>query len=156
MDTVHIDWGEGVIRFDSIGKANISRLDEKGFYAILGAVYNSEKKYWENLKLLYVGQAFDQTLRERIPQEHSAYECAFDYQRKHSGVGIVVMLGTIKNSIVEKLTQQFFDDIECCLVYCNRPLCNTSCQETYTGRTLMIINEGNYSPLKEECDCSEK
>lgn len=81
MATVHINWGKGVIRFNQIKDFRLGRLDEKGFYAILGAIYNSNTKNWGNLKLLYIGQAFDQPLRERISQEHPAYECVFKYQK---------------------------------------------------------------------------
>jgi len=155
MDTVHINWEESVIRFSNIKDSNNSKLDGKGFYAILGAIYNAEKNNWGNIKLLYIGQAFGQTLRERIQQEHPAYECVFDYQKKYSNVGIVVMLGVIEKSTVEKLTQQLFDDIECCLVFRNQPLCNTSCKESYSGRDLKVINTGHPYPLKEECPCSK-
>lgn len=155
MDTVHIDWDEIVIRFNNVGDSKRPKLDEKGFYAVLGAVYNPKTDKWGNIKLLYIGQAFDQTLRERIPQEHPAYACVFDYQRRHSGVCIVVMLGTVEKSTVAKLTQQLLNDIECCLIFCNQPLCNTSCEESYSGRDLKVINTGHSYPLKKECSCSE-
>lgn len=155
MDTVHIDWDETVIRFKNVKDSKRPKLDKKGFYAILGAVFNTKTKKWGTLKLLYIGQAFDQNLRERVPQEHPAYECVFNYQKKHSSVDIVVMLGTIKKSTVQKSTQQLFNDIECCLILCNQPLCNTSCKDSYSGRDLKVINAGHPFPLKKECSCSE-
>lgn len=155
LDTIHINWDETVIQFHNIKDSKNPKLDEKGFYAILGATYDSETEKWGNIELLYIGQAFEQTLRERIPQEHPAYECVFDYQKKHSGVGIVVMLGTIEKSTVEKSTQQLFNDIECCLVFSNKPLCNTSCKESYSGRELKIINTEHPYPLEKEHSCTE-
>jgi len=155
MDTVHIDWDELVIRFNLVKDSKHSKLDMKGFYAVLGAVYDPKKKKWGNIKLLYIGQASDQTLRERIPQEHPAYECVFNYQKKHSEIGIVVMLGTIKKSTFKRHTQHVFNNIKCCLVLCNQPLCNTSCKEFYSGRDLKVINTGYPYPLNKECSCSE-
>jgi len=157
LDTIHIDWGKGVIRFSDVENFKSSRLDGKGFYALLGAVYNPKTEEWGAIKLLYIGQAFEQTLRTRIRQEHPAYECVFDYKKKHSSskVDIVVMLGVVQSSTVKKLTQQLFNDIECCLVHKNKPLCNTSCKELYSGRDLKIINVGSFYPLTKEHECSE-
>ena len=155
MDTVYIKWVEGVMPFNKIKDFIRKELDKKGFYALLGGTRAQNSTGWINLKLLYVGQAFDQTLRERIPQEHPAYECVFKYQKEHSGIAIVVMIGTIEKSPVAKLTQQLFNDIECCLIFCNQPLCNTTCKESYSGRDLQVINTEDYKPLKEKCACSE-
>jgi len=55
-----------------------------------------------------------------------------------------------------KITQELFDDIECCLIYKNKPLCNTDCVNKYNSklrREIQIINHGNRSPLKENCRC---
>lgn len=155
MDTVHINWYEVVTRINWIKDSKRTELDKKGFYAILGATHNAKSNKWENIKLLYIGQAFDQTLRERIPQEHEAYKCVFKYQKDHSGVGIVVMVGIIKNPSVQKLTQQLFDDTECCLVFHNKPLCNTTCKESYSGRDIKVINIGHPYPLEKESTCSK-
>ena len=158
MDTVHINWVQGVVPFHQIKdfRHKTYDLDKNGFYAILGAKYNSNTKKWENPMLLYIGQAFDQTLRERIPQEHPAYKCVFEYRKRHSDIDILVMIGFIEKSSVERSTQQLFDDIECCLIFCNQPLCNALCKESYLGRDLQVFNMGYYKPLKETCTCSKK
>jgi hypothetical protein len=44
VDTVHIDWDELVIRFNSVKDSKHSKLDMKGFYAVLGAVYDPKKR----------------------------------------------------------------------------------------------------------------
>jgi hypothetical protein len=152
-DTVNINWVKGVVPFHQIPEFNHKDydLDKNGFYAILAG--KRKTTGWVELELLYIGQAFDQTLRERIPQEHDAYKCVFDYQQD-SDKDILVKIGYIKESTVQKTTQ-LFDDVECCLIYCNQPLCNTLCKEKYTGRDLHIINTGSYRPLKEECYCSK-
>jgi hypothetical protein len=154
MDTVNVEWDKGVIRFDQIKDFKSENLDKKGFYTILGWTFDETSKKWKDLKLLYIGQAFDQTLRERIPQEHDAYNCVYDYKKNHSGTSLFVMIGIIKESSVEKQTQQLFNDIECCLIFRNKPACNTTCQESYSGRDLEVTNTGDYVPLKEKCSCS--
>lgn len=154
MDTVNIKWDDGVTQFDQIKDSKRTNLDKSGFYAILGATSDVGSKSWKGLKLLYIGQAFDQTLRERIPQEHDAYKCVYDYRKNHSGTDLVVMIGLIEESTLEKQTRQIFNDIECCLIFCNKPTCNTTCQESYSGRDLQVINAGDYTPLKEKCSCS--
>lgn len=157
MDTIYINWVQGVVPLHQIKdfRHKTYDLDKNGFYAILGGTYDSRSKGWKNLKLLYIGQAFDQTLRERIPQEHPAYQCVFEYRKRHSGVDILVKIGFIEKSTVERSTQQLFDDIECCLIFCNQPLCNTTCKESYSGRDLQVINSGYYRRLKEKCTCSK-
>lgn len=155
MNSVYINWGKGVIPFSQIQDFGLARLDKTGFYAIIGGIHNADTNKWGNLKLLYIGQAFDQTLRERIHQDHPAYECVFQYRREHSGTDLVVLIGIIKERTVERLTQQLFDNVECCLILCNQPLCNTNCKESYSGRDLQVINTGSIPPLKERCVCSE-
>lgn len=155
MDTVQIKWIEGVIQFNAISEFKHQYLDKKGFYALLGARFNKETDRWEEIKLLYIGQAFDQTLRERIPQEHPAYKCVFEYTKKNPGKQIAVMLGIIEKSSVQKLTQELFNDVECCLISWNQPTCNTQCKESYTGRELQVTNTGGFTPLKEKSTCSK-
>jgi len=154
MDTVSIKWDNGVTQLDRIKDSQNPDMDKSGFYAILGATFDESSKTWKGLKLLYVGQAFEQTLRERIPQEHDAYKCVYDYKKNHSGTDLVVMIGLIEKSSIEKQTRQIFNDIECCLIFCNKPACNTTCQESYSGRDLEVTNTGDYKPLIEKCSCS--
>lgn len=153
MDTVQINWAKGAIRFDEISTSKEPYLDKEGFYAILGATFYSESKSWKDFKLLYIGQAFNQTLRQRIPQDHPGYECVSEYRKKNRR-DIIVMVGIIGQAEAQRITQQLFDDVECCLIYCNQPFCNVKCKDSYTGRDLQVINTGDFSPLKEKCACS--
>jgi hypothetical protein len=66
------------------------------------------------------------------------------------------MWGIIEKCTLDKITKQLFDDIECCLINSNQPICNTMCKDSYKGREIKIINDGDYSPLKKESICSEK
>ncbi len=157
MDTVHVDWPKGAVLFDQIKTFQHSEwdLDKNGFYAIYCASYDEESRSWKNLVLLYIGQAFEQTLRQRIPQPHDAYDCVFDYQKKHPGTDVIVKIGYITKSTVQKVTQQLFDDVECCLTFCNKPYCSITCKDSYSGRDLQVINTGD-PPLKDQGSCSEK
>ena len=154
MDTVQIKWINNM-PFNTIGENENKSLDMKGFYALLGARYDKDSKTWK-VTLLYIGQAFDQILRERIPQEHPGYKCAYSYIKKNPGKEIRVMVGVIEKTNLEKRTQALFDDIECCLIFCNKPICNTQCKESYKGRDLQITNIGAYIPLKPKCTCTSK
>jgi len=152
MDQVQIKWFNN-IPFKTISQSENKHLDKKGFYALLGARYDKDSKNWKVI-LLYIGQAFDQTLRNRIPQDHPGYECVYDYIKKNPGKEIRVMIGIIEKTNLEKITQTLFDAIECCLIFCNQPKCNTQCKESYTGRDLQVTNTGAYIPLKPKCTCT--
>jgi hypothetical protein len=152
MDTIQIKW-INKMRFDNISEDENKSLDMNGFYALLGARYNENEKIWK-VTLLYVGQAFDQTFRERIPQDHPAYRCVFDWIKKNLGNEIRVMVGVIEKTSVEKRTQALFDDVECCLILRNQPVCNEQCKESYKGRDLQVINTGDFIPLKDKSSCS--
>jgi hypothetical protein len=151
MDTIQIKWVNN-IPFDNIGENENKYLGMNGFYALLGARYDENDKTWK-VTLLYIGQAFDQTFRERIPQDHPAYKCVFDYIKKNPEKEIRVMVGVIEKTDIEKTTQALFDDVECCLIYCNQPICNEQCKESYIGRDLQVVNTGSFIPLKENCTC---
>jgi hypothetical protein len=157
LTTVTIDWREKVSTFESISNAasKLPHLDEKGFYAILGATFaeSGNKPGWINYKLLYIGQAFDQTLRKRIPQGHDAYKCVNE-QLEKSGKTAIVMVGFVTRCSAT-VTSDLFDDIECCLIHTNQPFCNTECRDEYNGRPIRITNTGGYQPLRETSSCQK-
>jgi hypothetical protein len=156
LDTVTIEWGHNAERFENIGRSALSHLDENGFYAILGANPDPTKNQWADFDLLYIGQAFDQTLRQRIPQPHPAYSCVNENIKK-TGKTVIVMVGVITEKSVERLTQDFIDDVECCLIYSNQPLCNDKCKDEYNHRSprrqLRITNKEVDHILEASCSC---
>jgi hypothetical protein len=153
MDSVTINWQKGVIRFADLGTSLDDYLDGSGFYAVVAGKYDQQARNYTGIKLLYIGQAFDQTLRERIPQPHDAYTCVNQYLKNHPGTTPLAMLGAITSASVERVTQQFVDDTECCLIFSNQPSCNTSCRDSYSGRSIRITNTGDFWPLKETSSC---
>jgi len=155
LDSVTVEWTQTADTFANIDKSKLPHLDEKGLYAILGAVFDKPQNQWTKFNLLYIGQAFDQTLRVRIPQPHDAYAC-FDENLKKTTKTAIVMVGIVTQASVKPITQSLFDDVECCLIHSNQPLCNTDCKAEYKGRPLKITNTEGYPPLKPASECAPK
>jgi hypothetical protein len=156
LDTVTIEWTKIVGSFASIAQSTstLPYLDGHGFYVVLAGNYDETKNVWTDLESMYIGQAFDQTLRARIPQHHAAYDCVDKYLRRSAKVA-GVMVGIIAQASVERITQDFVNDVECCLIYSNQPDCNDNCKDAYTGRPIKITNTGgSYLPVKPVCQCA--
>ena len=79
---------------------------------------------WVDIKLLYIGKAFNQTIRKRLPQDHSAFDCIEEFfeDEDNQDMDLVVMIGTLVSSTLQRVTKQLFDDIEACLIFRNLPL----------------------------------
>jgi|GEM_PF-1717749 len=153
MDIVTINWAKGAIDYETLKTSKQSYLKKTGFYAMLMGIYNPALGKYENTKLLYIGQAYKQTLGERILQPHNGYDCINNYIRKTPNAKLLTMVGVLAKTNISKVTQELFDDIECCLIYHNQPKCNEICKKSYSGRQLTIINTGDFSPLKPASDC---
>ena len=150
MDTVEIKWIGYSFPLQDITTHPEPTLDENGFYAILLGKGNP-KEGWESLTLLYIGQAFDQTIRKRVPQQHKAYKCVNDWLKANPGYDAIITLGQI--SFPGRLTQPLVDDTECCLIFTNQPKCNETCKESYNGRELSVKNAGKFVPVKSLSKC---
>jgi hypothetical protein len=156
LNTVTIEWTRIVGRFASIAQSTsiLPHLNERGFYVLLAGNYDETKNIWTDLEPMYIGQAFDQTLRARITQRHPTYDCVEKYLRR-SGKVAGVMVGIIAEASVERITQDFVNDVECCLIYTNQPDCNDNCKNEYKGRPIKITNKGgSYLPVKPVCKCA--
>jgi hypothetical protein len=153
MDSVTVDWAQGIITVDGLEQSKNPCLDQAGFYAILAGNLNATTKRYTNLILLYIGQAYNQTLRVRIPQEHDAYECVNAYARDNPTVTLLIMVGVVTDMPGNRATQQLYDDVECCLINKNQPRCNTACKDNYSGRDLTVTNTGDFSPLAQQSVC---
>ena len=153
MEEVTIHWAKGVIEFSDIESSGEMQLDYVGFYAILGARRDAAGSSYTNVELLYIGQAYEQILRKRIVQPHSAYACVTQWLKEHPGFVPVIMIGL--REVTSQRSQSLYDDIECCLIFDNQPRCNDKCKEGYskTGRHIRITNEGDYAPLRQVTTC---
>lgn len=123
------------------------------FYALVAATLDPVRKMWTNLDLLYIGLAYHQHVAIRVSQDHTAYSCVNGHMRAHPKKRLIVMAGTIVRASLERISQQFVHDVECCLIYCNQPKCNVACKGSYARRALVVENTGDYVPLHESCDC---
>ena len=153
MVLVEITWAKGFTRWTDVPKATEPVYDGPGFYAVLISQFDKTDKMWKRFKLLYIGQAYDQKLRERIPQEHKAYACVQKWLEANAGYEAVVMVGKITKS-GSGVTADLMNCVECCLIFTNKPDCNTTCKDAYEWKlSLEIINKGDFSPLKETSKC---
>lgn len=153
MEKASINWSNGCIRYENISSSNNQYLDDYGFYAVLTGIYDREKRTYKEIKLHYIGKAYEQTIRERVQQEHDAYACIKKYVNDNPERAVLVMTGKIVKASLERITKEFVDDIETCLIFTNKPLCNTMSKDNYCGRDIEIINNGDYFPLKETSTC---
>jgi hypothetical protein len=150
IDEAVLEWEQGVFQFSHLHRHESELLDGPGFYALLAASRNKGQRRWTNLKLLYLGQAYRQTLRERIPQDHPAYEDIASYLEKYPDKRLIVMVGTIVEATLERHTPQFYDDVENCLILANEPRFNRRGTRSYSGRELRVTNTGDHHPLHAE------
>ncbi|UTC44434.1 hypothetical protein [Treponema sp. OMZ 857] len=150
MDKVTINWNENCVLYEMISNSDHKYLDEHGFYAILTGIYDKVENTYKSIKLHYIGKAYEQTIRERVLQKHTAYDCIKKYLKEDPRRNVLVMTGKIVKYSVGKITKQLVDDTEACLIYTNQPLCNTMSKNSYEGRDIEIINTGDYLPLKEK------
>ncbi len=54
---------------------------------MLAARLDRRTRKWVNPNLLYIGKAFSQTIRTRLSQDHSAFECIeefFEYKEQQT------------------------------------------------------------------------
>ena len=151
MARVKIHWSENVTRLSNISHTNLEHIDENGFYAkYLGKYRRSDNKVTEG-RLLYIGQAYDQTIRQRLLQPHASDPCINGWQSRNPGFDIWVKAGVISETDQQRITNQLVDDTECCMINKNQPECNEQCMENYTGRDLEITHENAWIIRNSSC-----
>ena len=152
MAKVRITWTTNASRLSNIDNSKLDYLDEKGFYAIYACVYNKDRNSITPKKLLYIGQAFEQTIRERLKQPHDADACMKKEKQNEPNSGLWFKTGVITKNDQEKVTQQLFNDVECCMIYVNKPKCNTLCMETYEGGAIEVTHGGARMIKNSSCE----
>ncbi len=150
MDYAIINWVDGVFTWEA---ASNLREELTGYYALLGATKSGDE--WINLRLLYIGIAFKQSVATRLEQDHDSYPCIKSYLEANPKTTLVVMVGYLSDCSLEKVTEKFAKEVECCLIRNTtpQPLCNTQCKKTYNGRPMKVKNTGDYFPFKDICFC---
>jgi hypothetical protein len=124
-------------------------LDNYGFYMVLAGKFNDKINKYVGISLQYIGQTYDQSIRERAQQQHKAYKGINDFINEHEGYEVLVRPGIITSISQERISAALVDDIEACLIFTNQPEQNTVNKENYTGRDIIITYEGGYYPLEE-------
>jgi len=152
MAKVRITWTTNASRLSNIDNSKLDYLDGKGFYAIYACVYNKDRNSITPKKLLYIGQAFEQTIRERLKQPHDADACMKKEKQNEPNSGLWFKTGVITKNDQEKVTQQLFNDVECCMIYVNKPKCNTLCMETYEGGAIEVTHGGARMITNSSCE----
>ncbi len=102
--------------------------ENRGIYLITGKRGDAEK-------VLRVGQAYDQTMRERLLDYRMTMQA---YQRS-----CYVRFGIF----VSTMTRIRVNDVESLLIYSYQPIWNQKDRDGYYSRDLQIINEGRRGPL---------
>lgn len=127
--------------------------DKKGFYMLILTEKSKQNTLYQ--PPLYIGLAFKQELEIRSGQSsghQTAYECVIKRSIEKS---LFIKLGVLRETSLEKETEQLYEDIEKCLISCNQPLCNTFHKDKYASRRdMQITNYGEYKPLNDVCKCT--
>lgn len=157
---VRINWDQGLFVVKIIGTETIDSLckaiskilpdtvKDSGFYMLYTKVENTRE-------LKYIGLTYDQSLNTRPAQKNgheSAYKCIIDTSK---GENLYLKLGKLIDSDLGKNGEELYEDIEKCLICCNKPSCNDKLKDQYYSdrESLMVTNEGYYLPLRTECTC---
>jgi len=147
---VSLLWTQGLIPLSDLDSEYL-HLDESGFYALYGGKVNQSDNRFDEAELLYIGQAYNQSIRERVKQEHPAYDCIKQYLRMNNGHQLLMKAGVIQRCTQKNVTEQLFDDIEACLIQENQPMCNRQNKQHYQGRSIRIQNRHSEGLLTYLC-----
>ena len=143
-----IDWSQ-VISYSKIESYDHEYLECSGFYIMLIGKYDKQLKRYVDKKLQYIGQAYEQGIRERVIQDHKAFDKISKSLSKDPKNTLLVQAGVIIESSYQLETSQLFNDIEKFLIYDNQPCANILHKEDYSGRNIIIINDGSNDLLKK-------
>lgn len=119
--------------------------------------YKTKKTWIVEGRSYYIGQSFrrqnNETVRHRLLEHFD--DGLVDYVKRKCKNTSFVKVGKIILARGERFSQQLVDDIECGLVFKNKPYRNVSCAENYIGRDLIINNTGSFIPLEKRSVCKE-
>ena len=139
----------------ALGKFKETLTDGKGFYMLILTDKDSQTDIYK--PSLYIGLAYKQSMEIR-PGQVSGHQAAYQCVIKNSKDKVLfIKLGVLTKCNLDKKTEQLYEDIEKCLIYCNQPTCNTLNKSNYeSNRIVKIQNTGYFVSLIENCDCSKK
>lgn len=99
-------------------------------------------------KVIYIGQAYYQSLRRRALQHVRGDLLDWIRRSKSIHVADVAMkVAEITSMNQQRVSKKIIDDIESLMIIVVQPPGNIQSTRTYYGRDLQIENTGKYSPL---------
>jgi hypothetical protein len=117
LDFVSIEWVKTDLE-------DAEELEDAYFYA-----------FTDDETLLYIGIACKQDVIDEIKK--SIDDFGLDEEE------IDIWLGFINKTTFERITEKIVKDVECLLIFWNKPEYNTQCIKKYPGRdNLMVKNQG--------------
>ena len=93
-------------------------------------------------RLEYVGIAYYQDVANEVSKTLLAFDLDSDE--------LVVWLAFIKSTDYERITEQIVKDVECLLIFTNKPSLNTQCMSSYAGRYNLTVKSKGL-PLIKAC-----
>jgi hypothetical protein len=127
-------------------------LDRRGFYFMVSATEDEEGEL-DLGQLLFIGAAYKEDLRERIP-DRKLFKAYRNVMAEARDADLYLAFAYIAQTERGFMPQKIHSDIQCALIYQNQPVCNSFCREAYhseEGNKLYIINTGDFDPLEEIC-----
>ena len=152
MDRAKLSWSEYAIPLDGIETSNHPLLKEKkGFYALIGAKLDEEADVWRDISLLHIGHTSGQSLLARVTQDQPAHDRAREIAAANDAT-VLVMLAEIESTTLGRVTRDFLQDVELCLVRSNDPAAHPNPEAAIPAREISVLNgerKGtDYRPLK--------
>lgn len=152
--SVEVEWPGIFVPFPYALKDRKINLGNQGFYTIIGAWLDERGQPSEEGVLLYIGHSYDEPLRERIVRDFER-RCINQFSGFDQEMSIIANIGYLGIHTPNEVSDQIYQDIECCLVHNNQPMCNPLCRKGYpvSQRTVTISNRGFYWMLKSNSYC---
>ncbi len=144
-----IDWHAEAVLFDHVANTDHPYLQRHGWFMVLGAVFDAQTYVAadDGLDLLYVGDAFRQTLGEKLTSDLPTFErirAALTANKT-----CVVVLGCPTARSRKQRGVDYLEGVLWGLRNRHRTIVkDRGAGGVYRGKTLKITNEGAHSPLK--------
>jgi hypothetical protein len=101
-------------------------------------------------ELLFVGKTYSQAFAERIPQ-HRTEELAAWVDEHYKDEQLYLRVGHLVLKSFDRISAEIVDDVESLLIGCCEPLGNLSKTQTYSGREMVVRNDGARANLPRFC-----
>ena len=156
-NAVRVNWKSSVYT-----KNQIENEDLEGYHLYSMITMKKVKSGGITLEIrdtdvLYIGMTHKQDVGTRIVQPHKEAQTKIDNfmnQASNKNKPIRYIIGKII-SFDEDITEDFIRDVECCLIFRNQPVGNDKCKESYPRGSIIIQNEGYFTPLRNTSQCEK-